>query len=102
MTYKTISQRENIKDKDVVKILDYLERHCKETWILNIRWDYLDYTIWDFTFRMKKGIDAVKYVRVEVFHYSCRIQYVVLDTDIHILSENIVWIYASLRDYYLK
>lgn len=27
MTYKTISQRENITDPDISRILDYLERH---------------------------------------------------------------------------
>jgi len=94
--YLTISQRESIQDTDVAKILDYVERHdSKFRPFLNKA--SMEYGTYDFFLGNKFCIVKSEKNWGCSFIDSGRI---IIPTKV--LADNIVGIYGSLRDYYLK
>ena len=82
--YIPISQRENIEDENVAKILDYLERHAKKFEFISpvqYRVDRNILTI-DKDYFIFRDDDYKKWLSIPT----------------HILAENIVWIYGSLKN----
>ena len=99
MTYKTISQRENIQDKDVANIVDYIERQSYDIfkqdslfWIIPKPNEY-----WTIEFDISNA-----YIHIMEFRDGNPYFKDIINLPTKILADNIVWIYASLRDYYLK
>ena len=93
MKYTPISEIENIQDKDIAKILNYLERH-EASFVYDRKWKHFE----TYQFNMLW----------EIFLIDCDILYTLITSGKKIkipnkiLAENIVWVYASLRDYLKK
>lgn len=95
--YIPISQRENIKDQDIAKTVDYLERHAGN--LKNITYSY----VCDFAFLLDDYILLFDEWKVGIFTIEENNDWIDTDKEIitiptHILAENIVWIYGSLKN----
>lgn len=86
--YETLSQKENIKDENIIKILDYIERH----------WDIKNEISGRFYEINNKFILAFTDDKIYISYSSYH--QVIFKMPIKMFADNIVWLYGSCRDYF--
>ncbi len=107
MKYKTLSKTHGVKDKNIIKILDYIERQTKGNCFKNSdNSKMVEYIMGDvsLTFRIDGIIEVCKvnFIPDEMADnqtYTLDYEDDFIFMDIGIFAENVVWLYGSIRNF---